>query len=371
MKELYLNKLHKQAGARFGVFANTNMPIMYREGVLQEHLHTRSAAGLFDISHMKLIEVAGDEATNFLEHCLPASLEQMPIKKNQYSFFLNERAGIIDDLIISKLSTNKYYIVVNAANAEKDFAHLVAQQQSYHNVKITQLKRVILALQGPKAVDIMICLGLEDANNLSFMQSYEFNDLFITRSGYTGEDGFEIAVPIEQAELFTNKILEVGIAKWAGLAARDSLRLEAGLCLHGQDINTDISPVEAGLLWAIPKPLRDGAAKYIGAKALADFIENKPAKIRCGFLPVGQQPVRAGAIINNKEGYKIGEITSGGYGPSIKRPIAMGYIERSYKVNFSQIYAYQRGKQIELQLTTLPFVEHNYYNDLKNIGNKK
>ena len=220
-------------------------------------------------------------------------------------------------------------------------------------------------MQGPKAVDVITHLGLQDANKLSFMQSYEVDDLFITRSGYTGEDGFEIAVCVEQAELFANKILKTGIAKWIGLAARDSLRLEAGLCLHGQDISCDINPVEAALLWAIPKHLRDGTAKYIGAKTLASFIENKPAKIRCGFLPVGQQPVRAGATIHNKTGDKVGEITSGGYGPFIKRPIAMGYIERAYKLNPTYLYAYQRGKQIELELTTLPFVEHKYYNDTK------
>lgn len=358
MKELYLKKIHEDNGAKFGEFAGTNMPLMYAKGVMREHLHVRKNVGLFDISHMQIIEVKGKNATDFLELCLPLKLQSLTLGKSKYSFLLNEKAGIIDDLIVTKLSDNNYYLVVNASNAEKDFAHLM--QHKISEVEVNKLERVILALQGPEASNVLQQIGFEKATDLSFMEGALFNNIFITRSGYTGEDGFELALPLEVAEIFIKTILEIESVELIGLAARDSLRLEAGLCLHGNDINQTINPVEADLLWAIPKELRTDNAKYIGAKALEDFIKIKPLYTRVGFLPLGKQPVRAGATIHNKEGKQIGRITSGSFGSSINAPISMGYIERDYKVNPTTIYAMQRSKTIELQISKLPFVEHKY-----------
>lgn len=361
MKELYLKDLHVRAQARFGAFAGTNMPITYPLGVLQEHLHTRKEVSLFDISHMKIIAVSGKYAAEFLSYCLPLDLVNLAVNKNQYSFFLNEQAGIIDDLIISKLALKEYYLIVNAANAEQDLSYLNNLSGSYE-VAISMLELVILALQGPKAKAVMAEAGLGIAGDLCFMQNIQTKDIFISRSGYSGEDGFEIALKPSDATELVKKLLSIPSVKWAGLASRDSLRLEAGLCLHGQDIDANVNPVEANLLWAIPKQLRSKNAPYIGAQALGRAIETKPLLTRCGFLPLGKQPVRAGALIYDVENKVIGKITSGTFSPCLEKPIAMGYLERSYIVNKRPIYAQQRGKNIELELTTLPFVAHKYYN---------
>lgn len=371
IKELYLKKFHENYCARFGEFANTNMPIMYRMGVLKEHLHVRENVGLFDISHMQIIEVSGQNATNYLEHCLPLDLTNLAIYNSKYSFLLNESAGIIDDLIITKLDNDHYYLVVNASNAEKDFKHLLKQKSNkkFNKVELCKLERVILALQGPKAANILKNIFL-DIELLSFMQAALSEDgIFISRSGYTGEDGFELAIPLELANDIAYELVNICEVELIGLAARDSLRLEAGLCLHGNDIDENTNPVEAGLLWAIPKYLRTSKAKYIGAAVIENIINNPPLHKRVGFLPIGKQPVRGGATIHNAEGKQIGRITSGSFGASVNAPISMGYIEKEYIANSSTtfntttstIYALQRGKKIDLLIKKLPFVEHNYY----------
>ena len=359
-KELYLKDLHERNGAKFGVFAGFNMPITYPMGVMQEHLHTREKAGLFDISHMRIIEASGVNVEELLRKCVPLLPEKMAVGKSQYSFLLNDNAGIIDDLIISKILENRYFIVVNAANAEKDYNHIVSLNK--YGCNVTFLDRVILALQGPKSAEIMDAVGLKKACELNFMSSYLNDDgWFIARSGYTGEDGFEISLPPEQAMDFAESLLNYDDVKLIGLAARDTLRLEAGLCLHGNDISENITPLEARLMWAVPKELKGdnlGNGVYVGCHALA---KAKKEKFLAGFLPNGRQPARAGAKIFDAANQEIGIITSGSFSPSLQRPIAMGYISCDYKDSDVEIYAEQRGKRIKIELCKMPFVEHRYF----------
>lgn len=360
--DLFLKNLHEEAGAKFVVFANTNMPIFYPLGMVKEHLHTRSKAGVFDISHMKMLLLEGPEANEAINRCLPIAPASMIIGRCQYSFLLNDSGGIIDDLILTKLAENRYILTVNAANWQLDLQTILAEITEVKSVSVTALERVILAVQGPKAAEVMSDLGFEKATHLAFMSAYEpQKDWLITRSGYTGEDGFEIAIPHSEAKVFAIKLINHSETAWIGLAARDSLRLEAGLCLHGQDITEQINPVEAGLLWAVPKALREHGS-FKGAAALRIVLQAKPKKQRCGFSVVGRQPVRAGAKIIDAGGEIIGEVTSGCFAPTVDAAIAMGYLSVANHVTSSEtIYAQQRGKNIEIKVQKLPFVPHNYH----------
>jgi aminomethyltransferase len=266
IKHLPLEDLHKTAGAKFGAFASWSMPLTYPTGVMKEHLHTREHAGLFDISHMKLFEISGADAIALLNRACPIDAGALALSQSKYTLLLNEEAGIIDDLIVTRLGETRFMVVANAGNATADETHLRAIAKDL-DVRIDPLDRVFLAIQGPEAWAALSRAGIE-TGSLLFMHGIEpHENWFLTRSGYTGEDGFEIGLPEADARELLAKLFEDDRVQWVGLAARDSLRLEAGLCLHGQDITSDINPVDAGLMWAIPKEIR-ASGNFIGADAL-------------------------------------------------------------------------------------------------------
>ncbi|CAN0564710.1 unnamed protein product, partial [Laminaria digitata] len=269
------------------------MPVSYPLGVLNEHLHTRVGAGLFDISHMQLYDVSGPDAADLLAKACPLEASGQAVGASKYTFLLNDRAGIIDDLIVTRLADDRFIVVSNAARAAVDLAELQSAGKGLDCI-ITALERVFLALQGPLAAAVMSDAGFA-VDAMSFMSGMEPKPgWFLARSGYTGEDGFEIAVSLDEAVALAEKLTADNRVEWIGLAARDSLRLEAGLCLYGQDLDENTDPVSAGLIWAIPKALRAGGG-FTGADALAEIIAKGPARKRVGLRAEGRQPVRGGA----------------------------------------------------------------------------
>jgi aminomethyltransferase len=358
LKRLPLEDLAIAAGARFGPFAGWSMPIQYPAGVMKEHQHTRSHAGLFDISHMRLFEVAGPAAAALLARACPLDAAALPVSQSKYTFFLNRAAGIIDDLIVTRLSPDRFMVVANAGNAAVDHAHLAALSADF-DCEVEPLDRIFLALQGPEAADAMQRAGIGPLPQ-TFMTGIEPRPgWFVSRSGYTGEDGFEIALPENDARALAGRLVDDDRVAWVGLAARDSLRLEAGLCLHGQDITAATDPVSAGLMWAIARPVRE-AAKFIGADALAGILADGPAGKRVGLKPEGRQPVRAGAVLVDARGDAVGRVTSGGFGPSVQHPVAMGYVSAGLARPGTRVFSDVRGTRIALDVTPLPFTPHRY-----------
>ena len=356
LKTLPLADLHERAGARFGGFAGWSMPITYPLGVMKEHLHTREHAGLFDISHMKLFRLSGPDAGAALARACPLDPAAISRNSSKYTLLLDENAGILDDLIVTRLGPDAFMVVANAGNAEADEAELRARAEGL-DVAIEPLDRVFLALQGPGAEAAARRAGLP-VDDLFFMQGIEPREnWFLSRSGYTGEDGFEIGLPEADARALVERLLSDETAAWIGLAARDSLRLEAGLCLHGQDITSETNPVEAGLMWAIAKPVRERGG-FVGATALAAAIASGPARRRVGLKPEGRQPVRAGAVILDDTGAEVGIVTSGGFGPSAGHPVAMGYV-RADRAD-AALHTEIRGNRIALAVHPLPFTPHRY-----------
>nr|WP_041583287.1 glycine cleavage system aminomethyltransferase GcvT [Bartonella australis] len=359
LKTLPLHELHEKAGAKFGAFSGWKMPLTYPLGVLKEHLHTRAHAGLFDISHMKLIAIEGPQAVEFLSYALPVDAALLKKGQSRYSYLLNEKAGILDDLILTRLEEYRFTLVANAGNAQADLAELKRRAAGF-NCQVVALERVLLALQGPEAAAVAADVDLP-VNKLLFMNGLETQQgWFVTRSGYTGEDGFEIALPENQASFLAEKLLRDSRVAWVGLAARDSLRLEAGLCLHGNDITPDITPIEAALTWAVSKNVRE-AAKFYGAKAFLEAYEKGPSRRRVGLKPQTRQPVRAGSVILDDEGHQIGVVTSGGFGPSFDGPVAMGYVPIDWTSEGTEVFTEVRGKKIALSVHLLPFVEQHYF----------
>lgn len=356
MKQTPLYNLHVESGAKMGEFAGYSMPLFYPLGVMKEHLHTREAAGLFDISHMVHVELSGPQAAQLIERLCPYSASTQELGSSRYTFFLTENAGIIDDLIITRLEDERFLVVANAGCAEKDVAHMQDVARAF-DASVTVLPRGFLALQGPKAEAVLADNGFSIAD-MPFMTGMEPDaNWFLSRSGYTGEDGFEIAMPEADCEAFARKLLKDERVEPIGLGARDSLRLEAGLSLYGQDLSDSISPHEAGLIWAIPKPLRDGGC-FIGADALTEKIAAGRARMRVGLCPEGKMPVRAGAQLQNEAGDNIGNVTSGGFGPTLGRGVALGLI--NVNASDAPIFADVRGRKIPMQRMKLPFVPHNY-----------
>ncbi|MES0005767.1 glycine cleavage system aminomethyltransferase GcvT [Mesorhizobium sp. M0062] len=357
-KHLPLEDLHTAAGARFGAFAGWSMPLTYPAGVMKEHLHTREHAGLFDISHMKLFAVSGPGAAALLNRACPLDAGALDISQSKYTFFLNEAAGIIDDLIVTRLGDTRFMVVANAGNAVEDEKHLRALATDF-DVKVDALDRVFLAIQGPEAWAALSRAGIE-TGSLLFMHGIEpKQNWFMSRSGYTGEDGFEIGLPEADARALVAKLLEDERVLWIGLAARDSLRLEAGLCLHGQDITPEIDPASAGLMWAIPKDLR-ASGSFIGADALRSILERGPSQKRVGLKPDGRQPVRAGAALFDADGNPAGHVTSGGFGPSAGHPVAIGYATTALAKPGTKLFADVRGTKIPIDISSLPFTPHRY-----------
>ncbi|MCB1386415.1 MAG: glycine cleavage system aminomethyltransferase GcvT [Nitratireductor sp.] len=356
VKQTPFHSLHQDAGAKFGPFAGYDMPLFYPLGILKEHQHTRERAGLFDISHMVHIAVEGPQAAALIGRACPYEPAKQAIGSGKYSFFLNDKGGIEDDLIVSRLGEERFLIVANAGCAEKDVAHITALSKDF-DVTVTVLPRAFLALQGPQAEAVLERAGIAVAA-MEFMTVAEPRaGWFVSRSGYTGEDGFEIGLPVDQGEALARTLLADEAVEWIGLGARDSLRLEAGLPLYGQDLSDTITPHEAGLIWAIPKPLRE-AGDYIGAAALASAIAAGRRRKRIGLTPRERVPVRAGARLMNASGEAIGSVTSGGFGPTVGGPVALGLV--TMDGDEGAIFADVRGKQIEMEKAALPFAPHRY-----------
>ena len=353
MKQTPLHSLHQELGAKFGPFAGFDMPLFYPSGILKEHLHTRAHADLFDISHMQHVEIAGPDAAKLVSRLCPYPAEDQIERQAKYTFFLNADAGIVDDLMVTRLGSERFRIVCNAGCAQNDIAHIRANTAPF-KAQLYILDCAFLALQGPEAQAALQQLG-HDFSRLKFLQALETKGGWsVTRSGYTGEDGFEIALPASDALELTKRLLADDRVRLIGLGARDSLRLEAGLSLYGQDLSEEISPPEAGLLWAIPKSHREGGT-FVGAAALAAKIAAGPARKRIGLKPQGAAPVRAHAPLKDAAGSVVGEITSGGFGPTVGHPVAMGLVSTSAGPPF---FAEVRGKPLAVDIVPLPFVPH-------------
>ncbi len=359
IQELPLKSLHDKANARFGGFAGWNMPITYPLGVLKEHLHTRVSAGLFDISHMQLFEMTGEKVDQALSSACPIDPSLIAISESKYTFLLNESAGIIDDLIVTRYAPDRFIIVSNASRANIDEAHFKKAAYQF-GCKLKALARVFLALQGPKSEATALACGL-DVHGMTFMHGREIpGDIIITRSGYTGEDGFEIAIPVDQAKALAAKLLAYPDVEWVGLAARDSLRLEAGLCLYGNDLDETTTPLSAGLLWAIPKSIRE-TGTFTGAEAFRAALKNPSLRKRVGLKPEGRMPVRNNTPVVDENGNELGIINSGSFGPSVNHPVAMGYVDRAAIDAKTPLFATVRDNKIPLTISSLPFTPHTYF----------
>lgn len=365
LKQTPLHALHTRLGAKMVPFAGYDMPVQYPLGVKKEHEHTRQQCGLFDVSHMGQVLVSGSDVAEALETLIPADLVGLKEGEQRYGLFTSTDGGIIDDLMVVNAGDH-FYLVVNAACKEQDIAHLRTSLGASHDIEV--LNRGLLALQGPLASAVMQRL-CPQACELTFMRHGRFtiagNEVWISRSGYTGEDGFEISVAAEACEAFAEQLLAEPEVEAIGLGARDSLRLEAGLCLYGHDINLETTPVEAGLIWAIGKPRRHGgerSAGFPGADLILHQVDAKDhRRKRVGLVAQGRAPVREGATLVDEAGNEIGVVTSGGFGPSIGKPIAMGYVRREWEAPETTVYALVRGKPLPMVVTPTPFVKPGYY----------
>ena len=362
-----LHALHLELGARMVPFAGYDMPVQYPLGVMKEHQHTREHAGLFDVSHMGQIRLSGAQAAKALETLVPVDIIDLPVGMQRYAMFTNEQGGILDDLMVANLGNNELFLVVNAACKEQDLAHLRKHLSTHCQIQPLFEDRALLALQGPEAVKVLERLAPEVAK-MTFMQFAPVTllgvECYVSRSGYTGEDGFEISVPAEHAEALARHLLAQPEVEAIGLGARDSLRLEAGLCLYGHDMNEKTTPIEASLLWAISKARRaDGprAGGFPGAETVFAQQQSGVARKRVGLLPQERTPVREGAEVVNADGNVIGSICSGGFGPTLGAPLAMGYLDTAYTPLDTDVWAIVRGKRVPMKVSKLPFVAQRYY----------
>ncbi|MFK7732974.1 MAG: glycine cleavage system aminomethyltransferase GcvT [Pseudomonadales bacterium] len=361
-----LYDLHIELGAKMVPFAGYDMPVQFPAGIMQEHRHTRDSAGLFDVSHMGQFVLRGASAALTIERLLPIDAEALSIGQQTYTQFTNADGGIDDDLIVCRWSEDSFFLVVNAACKQQDFAHV--QQHTPSDCELVELaSHALLALQGPKAADVLATLAPE-VSELFFMQGcwakIGQHDCFVTRSGYTGEDGFEISIANEAADSLARRLLAHDSVEAIGLGARDSLRLEAGLCLYGHDLNASTSPVAAGLIWSISKSRRLGGEKeggFPGADIILPQIAQGTEQKRVGLSVIGRAPVREGATIFTADDQACGHITSGGFGPSVNQPVAMGYVDAEYKTVGTELFAEVRNKRIPVQVAALPFSPHRYH----------
>ena len=362
-----LHALHLELGARMVPFAGFDMPVQYPLGVMKEHLHTREQAGLFDVSHMGQIRLLGADAARALETLVPVDIVDLPVGMQRYAMFTNESGGILDDLMVANLGNDELFLVVNAACKKQDLAHLQQHIGNRCDVQPLFEERALLALQGPAAVTVLARLAPEVAG-MTFMQFRPITllgqDCYVSRSGYTGEDGYEISVPAAAAEALARRLLAEPEVQAIGLGARDSLRLEAGLCLYGHDMNSATTPIEASLLWAISKVRRaDGARAggFPGAAAIFAQQQQGVARKRVGLLPQERTPVREGAEIVDEAGNIVGAVCSGGFGPTLGAPLAMGYVDSEHAALDTSLYALVRGKRVALKVSKMPFVAQRYY----------
>lgn len=370
LKHTPLHALHMELRARMVPFAGYDMPVQYPPGVLKEHLHTRAGAGLFDVSHMGQIVMrakSGDvrDAARALERLVPVDILDLAPGRLRYAFFTNAHGGILDDLMVANCGDH-LLLVVNAACKATDEAHLRGQLGK--ECEVERLDRALIALQGPKAETALAILAPEctsmrfmDVRTLTLMGA----ECMVSRSGYTGEDGYEISTPADIAREIAEELLANADVAPIGLGARDSLRLEAGLCLYGSDIDDKTTPVEAGLSWAIQKERRSGGAReggFPGAEIILGQLEHGAPRHRVGLRPEGRAPVRASAplYVEADASARIGSVTSGGFGPSLNAPIAMGYLAAALAVPGTRVFAEVRGNRLPIAVTALPFIVPKY-----------
>jgi aminomethyltransferase len=366
-----LHALHASLGGKMVPFAGYEMPVQYTPGVLREHLHTRAAAGLFDVAHMGQIAVRAksgriEDASLALERLVPQDIAGVAPGRQRYAQFTNDDGGILDDLMVANFG-EYLLLVVNAACKEADEAHLRERLSDACTIEPLRA-RALLALQGPKAEAALAKL-CADVSAMRFMDAGPRKvaglDCFVSRSGYTGEDGFEISVPAEHAEQLAKLLLVSSDVLPIGLGARDSLRLEAGLCLYGHDIDTTTTPVEAALEWSIQKSRRSGGARaggFPGAEKILTQLTNGAARRRVGLRPEGRAPVREGSALfaDAASSLPIGTVTSGGFGPSLNAPVAMGYVPTALSAPGTLVFAEVRGQRLPLRVTATPFVPNTY-----------
>jgi aminomethyltransferase len=360
-----LHALHLELGARMVPFAGYSMPVQFPAGILAEHRQCRHEAALFDVSHMGQLLLQGDDAAAALETLVPVDVVDLGLNKQRYAFFTNAHGGLLDDLMITRREDG-LFVVVNAACKEADIAHLRERIGQRCRI-VTMPERALLALQGPMAVHALARL-IPGVENLVFMTGGFFEHdgakLFITRSGYTGEDGFEISVAATDAERFARALLAQPEVKPVGLGARDSLRLEAGLCLYGHDIDEKTTPVEAALTWAIQKVRRPGGAReggYPGADVIGQQLAHGARARRVGLVGLERAPVREGALLVDAAGHKLGTVTSGTLGPTVNQPVAMAYLPVDHAIVGHEVYAEVRGKRLPMRVAAMPFAPHRYF----------
>ncbi|MGX5725356.1 glycine cleavage system aminomethyltransferase GcvT [Metapseudomonas otitidis] len=362
-----LHALHFELGAKMVPFAGYDMPVQYPLGVLKEHLHTREQAGLFDVSHMGQIRLRGNHAGQALETLVPVDIIDLPVGLQRYAVFTDANGGILDDLMVARLGPDELMLVVNAACKDQDLAHLRQHIGGQCEIEPLFEARALLALQGPAAADVLGRLAPE-VKKMTFMQfgsvRLEGVECYVSRSGYTGEDGYEISVPADKAEALARTLLAQPEVQPIGLGARDSLRLEAGLCLYGHDMSSATTPIEASLGWALSKVRRaDGARAggFPGAERIYAQQRDGAAQKRVGLLPQERVPVREGAEIVDADGAVIGRVTSGGFGPSLGGPVAMGYLPADKAALDTDVWAMVRGKRVPMKVARTPFVPQRYY----------
>lgn len=367
-----LHALHLEFGARMVPFAGYEMPVQYKAGLIAEHLHCRRAAALFDVSHMGQLRLVGPDAAAALEHLVPVDVVDLPTGRQRYAFFTNDTGGILDDLMVFKPDTTQtggafgdVFLIVNAGCKDADLLHL-ATAIGHRSAVVAMFDRALLALQGPQAVTALARLN-HDVAGLKFMAGGLFDlagvRCLVTRSGYTGEDGFEISVPAEQAVQLARALLRQPEVMPAGLGARDTLRLEAGLCLYGHDITTTTSPIEAGLAWAIQKVRRPGGARaggYPGAAVIESHLAGGAPSRRVGLQGLERVPVREGTTLGDAHGHALGRVTSGTLAPTVNQPIAMAYLPQDHAQPQHEVYAEVRGKKLPMRVVPMPFTPHRY-----------
>lgn len=353
-----LNALHQELGAKLVPFAGYAMPLQYPAGILAEHLHCRSGAALFDVSHMGQVRLEGADAAALLEGLVPGDIQGLKPGRIRYTLFTSPAGGILDDLMVT-CAGDHLFLVVNAARKAHDIAHLTAHLGG--RVRVLD-DRALLALQGPEAAAVMDGLA-PGAAAMSFMTARDLVvggiACFVSRSGYTGEDGYEISVPVGQAEELARTLLDQPGVRPAGLGARDSLRLEAGLCLYGSDIDETTTPIEADLAWTIGKRRREQGG-FPGAQIILRHLADGPPRRRVGIQPLGRAPARAHTEIQDFAGSRLGEITSGGFGPSVNGPVAMGYVDAGSAAIATPLRLIIRGAAHDAVVAPLPFVPHRY-----------
>ena len=361
LKRTPLHALHCELGAKLVPFAGYEMPVHYPPGILAEHLHTRAQAGLFDVSHMGQIRLGGASAPQALEALVPGELQTLAPMRMRYTLLLNDRGGVLDDLMATRLEDG-LFLVVNASRKDADLAHLQDRLGSAATVE-PLFDRALLALQGPAAAAVLARF-VEGIARLPFMTAAEVEiggaAGFVTRSGYTGEDGFEISLPAGEAEAFARGLLAAPEVLPIGLGARDSLRLEAGLCLYGHDIDETTTPIEADLGWTIGRRRR-AEGGFPGAAVVLRELAEGAGRRRIGIRPDGRAPAREDTAIASAGGSNIGRVTSGGFGPSVGGPIAMGYVDRAHAAEGAALDLVVRGVPRPARAVRLPFIPHRYH----------